>query len=195
MNTSGASEHARRRLWRLASASMLRSDRRAGFVSEGAWFWRRHRFHSGRVAAQRRIGSRALARAELLQREQPVALIEAEGRRWWWYRDRFYWEDDDLTAHDVVAFVAERDRRRRRRLEHAHAALQAERDGPPRREPIPRDVRLLVWRRDGGRCTECGGYFELQYDHVIPLAMGGATSVENLQLLCAGCNRDKGAAL
>jgi 5-methylcytosine-specific restriction endonuclease McrA len=25
--------------------------------------------------------------------------------------------------------------------------------------------------------------------------MGGATTAENLQLLCAGCNRDKGAAL
>ena len=194
MNSSGARAHARRRRVRLACRAMLRSDRNARFDSEG-WLGRRHRFRSGRLAAERPIGARALARAERLQREQPLALVEADGRRWWWYRDCFYWEDDDLTVEDVIALVAERERRRRRRLERAHAALHAERDPGPRREPIPREVRLAVWRRDGGRCTECGGDFELQYDHVIPVALGGATTAENLQLLCAGCNRAKGAAL
>jgi 5-methylcytosine-specific restriction endonuclease McrA len=124
-----------------------------------------------------------------------VALIEAEGRQWWWYRDCFYWEDDGLTAHDVMALVVERERRKARKLERAHAAMQQELNGSPRREPIPRDVRLGVWQRDGGRCVECGSDFELQYDHVIPFSMGGATTAENLQLLCAGCNRAKGAAL
>jgi len=194
MNSSGARAHARRRLLRLACGAMLRSDRHARFDSEG-WLRRRHRFRSGRLAAERPIGSRALARAERLQREQPLALVEADGRRWWWYRDCFYWEDDDLSVEDVIALVAERERRRRRRLERAHAALHAERGPAPRREPISREVRLTVWRRDGGRCTECGGDFELQYDHVIPVALGGATTAENLQLLCAGCNRAKGAAL
>ena len=194
MNSSGARAHARRRRLRLACRAMLRSDRNARFDSEG-WLGRRHRFRSGRLAAERSIGSRALGRAERLQREQPLALVEADGRRWWWYRDCFYWEDDDLTVEDVIALVAERERGRRRRLERAHAALHAERDPGPRREPIPREVRLAVWRRDGGRCTECAGDFELQYDHVIPVALGGATSAENLQLLCAGCNRAKGAAL
>ena len=62
-------------------------------------------------------------------------------------------------------------------------------------ERRPREVRLAVWQRDGGRCIECGSDFDLQYDHVIPFSMGGATTAENLQLLCAGCNRAKGAAL
>jgi 5-methylcytosine-specific restriction endonuclease McrA len=73
--------------------------------------------------------------------------------------------------------------------------MHQELNGAPRREPIPRDVRLAVWQRDGGRCVECASDFELQYDHVIPFSMGGASSVENLQLLCADCNRAKGAAL
>jgi 5-methylcytosine-specific restriction endonuclease McrA len=173
---------------------MLRTDRKAGFVTEGAWFWKRHRFQAAKHAAARPVGPRALAALERLQREQPVALIEAESRQWWWYRDRFYWEDDGLTAHDVMALVVERERRKQRKLERAHAALHQERNGVPRREPIPREVRLDVWRRDGGRCVECGSDFDLQYDHVIPFSMGGATTTENLQLLCAGCNRAKGAA-
>jgi 5-methylcytosine-specific restriction endonuclease McrA len=174
---------------------MLRTDRKAGFVTEGAWFWKRHRFRAAKLTAARALGPRALTQLGQRQREQPVALIEAEGRQWWWYRDCFYWEDDGLTAHDVMALVVERERRKARKLERAHAAMQQELNGSPRREPIPRDVRLGVWQRDGGRCVECGGDFELQYDHVIPFSMGGATTAENLQLLCAGCNRAKGATL
>jgi 5-methylcytosine-specific restriction endonuclease McrA len=30
---------------------------------------------------------------------------------------------------------------------------------------------------------------------VIPVALGGASTVENLQLLCGACNREKGADL
>jgi 5-methylcytosine-specific restriction endonuclease McrA len=174
---------------------MLSVDKRAGFATEGAWFWKRHRFQAGRHAAPRPLGPRALAALEQLQHEQPVALIEAEGRRWWWYRDAFYVEAEALEGHDVMALVLERERRKQRKLERAHAALHQELNGAPRREPIPRDVRLAVWRRDGGRCVECAGDFDLQYDHVIPFSMGGATTVENLQLLCAACNRDKGASL
>jgi 5-methylcytosine-specific restriction endonuclease McrA len=174
---------------------MLRTDRKAGFVTEGAWFWRRHRFQAAKHAAARPFGPRALAELAQRQRERAVALLEADGRRWWWYRDCFYWEDDGLSAHDVMALVVERERRKQRKLERAHAAMHRELNGGPRREPIPRDVRLAVWRRDRGRCVECASDFELQYDHVIPFSMGGATSVENLQLLCAGCNRAKGAAL
>jgi hypothetical protein len=174
---------------------MLRTDRKAGFVTEGAWFWRRHRFQAGGLASERPVGRHALAELEQLQREQPVALIQAEGRQWWWFRGCFYWEDDELTAADVMALVVERERRRQRKLERAHAALHRERNGAPRREPIPREVRLAVWQRDGGRCVECGSDFDLQYDHQIPFSMGGATTVENLQLLCAGCNRAKGDSL
>ena len=42
---------------------------------------------------------------------------------------------------------------------------------------------------------ECGSRFEIQYDHVIPLSLGGASTAENLQILCAPCNQAKGAQL
>jgi hypothetical protein len=41
-----------------------------------------------------------------------------------------------------------------------------------RREPISEDVRMFVWRRDGGRCVECGSNKNLEFNHVIPLAEG-----------------------
>jgi hypothetical protein len=56
-------------------------------------------------------------------------------------------------------------------------------------------ARQEVWERDGGRCVRCGSQQELQYDHIIPLARGGADSAENLQLLCASCAREKGDSI
>ena len=63
------------------------------------------------------------------------------------------------------------------------------------REPIPREMRRAIFERDGGKCAQCGSNFDLQYDHVLPVALGGATTIDNLQLLCGDCNREKGADL
>jgi 5-methylcytosine-specific restriction endonuclease McrA len=73
--------------------------------------------------------------------------------------------------------------------------LEVDQAAGPRREAIPRDIRRAVFERDGGRCVECEAAFDLQYDHVLPVAHGGATRVENLQLLCGACNRDKSASI
>jgi 5-methylcytosine-specific restriction endonuclease McrA len=173
---------------------VLREARNCAFVRQGSLLWRRHAFIVGvRVLGVLRPG--VYARAARAQMREPVLLLEAAGRRWWWYGDRFWWEDEGYEPRDVVALVADRERRTRRRLDRAHAALHQEHASAGRRAPLPRDVRLAVWRRDGGRCRECGNGFDLQYDHVIPLALGGATGVENLQLLCGDCNRAKGASV
>jgi 5-methylcytosine-specific restriction endonuclease McrA len=52
-----------------------------------------------------------------------------------------------------------------------------------------------VVERDGLRCVQCGAAEDLQFDHILPVALGGATSVENLQILCGDCNRAKSDAL
>jgi hypothetical protein len=140
-------------------------------------------------------GARRQRRLAAAVRMAPVAVAEGARRTCWWFEERFWWADDELDATDVLALVRERQRRRRRRLERAHAELAGVERQEPRRSHIGRETRLAVFARDGGRCADCGSHFDLQYDHVIPLALGGGSAVDNLQLLCADCNRRKGAAL
>lgn len=58
---------------------------------------------------------------------------------------------------------------------------------------IPRDVKIAVWKRDQGRCAECGSQSYLEFHHIIPPAKGGASSAPNVQLLCQTCYGTKGA--
>lgn len=68
---------------------------------------------------------------------------------------------------------------------------------PGRRDTrtIGQDIKAQVWQRDGGKCVECGDSHYLEFDHIIPLSRGGATSATNLQILCRACNRAKGARI
>jgi hypothetical protein len=128
----------------------------------------------------------------------PVLLNVPYGEpSYWFLRGRFYAADEWLTPDDVLALATERENRKRLSLERAHAALQMSHTLASRakRQPIPRDVKTWVWQRDGGRCVECGSRADLEYDHIIPLAMGGSNTERNLQLLCGPCNGRKGATL
>lgn len=57
---------------------------------------------------------------------------------------------------------------------------------------IPVDIRRAVLERDNYQCQQCGSNSYLELDHIIPRSRGGATSYENLQVLCHGCNMQKG---
>jgi len=57
---------------------------------------------------------------------------------------------------------------------------------------IPTAVKLAVWKRDSGRCTQCGATDNLHFDHIIPYSRGGSSLVvDNVQLLCARHNLSK----
>lgn len=174
---------------------MLREVKNGTWTVAGVWFWRRYVFCAGSVGHERGVRPAEYARMAAAQADGAVCVLTAERRSYWWASDRFYWEHDGLAAEDVRALVYERTRRAQRRLERAHAVLAQDAAVPARREPVPRDVRRAVFERDGGACVECGATFDLQYDHVIPVSMGGASTVGNLQILCAPCNQAKGAAL
>jgi len=174
---------------------MLREDRKAEFVRAGM-FGRKRRFKAGHSSAPLAVTKRRLHKMIERSREQPVALLEGEPDRWWLWRGRVFREDEGYGPDDVLALLTERDRRKQRQLDRAKATLSRERSADvAHRTAITRDVKLAVWERDGGRCTECSGDKLLEFDHVIPLARGGSNTERNLQLLCADCNRRKGDSL
>jgi 5-methylcytosine-specific restriction endonuclease McrA len=59
---------------------------------------------------------------------------------------------------------------------------------------VPAAVRREVWARDAGRCAFVGTHGRcdergfLEFHHVIPFAVGGATTAANLQLRCRAHN-------
>ncbi|MCL2116930.1 MAG: HNH endonuclease [Planctomycetaceae bacterium] len=60
--------------------------------------------------------------------------------------------------------------------------------------PSP-SVKERLYKEQKGKCNACGQDFEiwnLEIDHIIPVAKGGGDYYENYQLLCGSCNRIKG---
>ena len=58
------------------------------------------------------------------------------------------------------------------------------------------DRRPELYRHQGGRCAACKWRIPehaAEVDHIKPRSKGGADELANLQLLCGGCNRIKGA--
>lgn len=65
-----------------------------------------------------------------------------------------------------------------------------------RRRIIPSKVKLEVWKRDAGKCSECGATDELHFDHILPFSKGGTSLTSaNVQLLCARHNIAKSARI
>ena len=111
----------------------------------------------------------------------PQRLLEHGTKTIWWFRNAAIESDGDLSADDVRVLAMEAENKRRLRLEKAYAlaAMRNAVDHRATRQPIPQEVKLLVWQRDRGRCVECGVQSELEFDHIIPLAMGGSNTDRN----------------
>lgn len=176
-----------------SSSPQLRQDPNAGVISGRGFLFRKRYWFVGTCCPPVRLDANQLVAMRNTQHARPVSVTRNRTRRWWWFEDAFYWESAGYTDKDVLALVRDRERKAKRRLERAHTVLNAEQSLQRRRESIPRELRRAVFQRDGGRCRQCGADFDLQYDHILPFAKGGATTFENLQLLCGDCNREKGA--
>lgn len=76
-----------------------------------------------------------------------------------------------------------------------------QKNGVLRRLHIPDWAKRAVYFRDRGQCVLCQTdlsgarriWNDLNYDHIVPLRVGGLNDVSNLQLLCGTCNRAKSA--
>jgi len=89
----------------------------------------------------------------------------------------------------LIMDFEDKERRKFERLKNKFSLSQNE--IKRRREKIPENVRIAVWRRDEGKCVKCGRRDSLEYDHIIPLSKGGSNTVRNIELLCEKCNREK----
>jgi hypothetical protein len=114
------------------------------------------------------------------------------GRNYWLFQNSCYYETEGLDAHAVTALLTMRQRKLDKQVERArtYAATPTARETASR-QAIPDVVKMIVWERDRGRCVKCGAQTELQFDHVIPVALGGGNDEANIQVLCGPCNRRK----
>ena len=174
---------------------LVKEDQNAQFFSDrGGFLWRKRIWFAATGIKPTEFAAKELARLDVLRWDEPIPVICRGRMRWWWFGERFYSETEGYRGRDVKALVLQQQRRKERRLEHAHD-LMAMGEFSRTREPIPQAVRRLVFRRDGGRCVKCGRTKPLEFDHIIPLALGGASTVDNIQVLCTDCNREKGDSL
>ena len=63
------------------------------------------------------------------------------------------------------------------------------------RQEFKRAVKAAAWERCRGCCEGCGHQFQdgerEEYDHIVPDALRKNASLENCQVLCAGCHLEK----
>jgi 5-methylcytosine-specific restriction endonuclease McrA len=53
-----------------------------------------------------------------------------------------------------------------------------------------------LYLKQGGKCAVCRvrvGVKSYHRDHIVPLSRGGSNFISNIQILCPGCNMEKGA--
>lgn len=116
---------------------------------------------------------------------------QIKAKQFWIYKDKIYWENDGLDAESVKALADSRESKKQRKVEFLKGPDKKQKS----RRYIENDVKVAVWRRDNARCVKCGSNEDLEFDHIIPVSMGGSSTERNLQLLCERCNREKGADL
>ncbi len=117
---------------------------------------------------------------------------QIQGRTLWWSNQGLFWADSNINDEEIQLLLWDRHRKHGSRLDR----LRKIRDQKikieyAQRERIPDEVRSFVWERDEGRCVKCGSQEDLQFDHIIPVAKNGGNSIENIQILCGDCNRQK----
>lgn len=104
--------------------------------------------------------------------------------------------------HEILSgYVRDQDPEWFAEEEPAIAKLLLAKGGRLKRVAPPRWARRAVFFREQGHCAACGadltGLLDplpaAQFDHIVPLSMGGLNDVSNLQLLCQPCNREKSA--
>ncbi len=107
------------------------------------------------------------------------------------YEGALWTLDVDLPLWECTSVIDGMLRRERQRLDY----LKNGGTSINVRERIPEAVRNEVWRRDLGKCARCGSRDKLEFDHVVPVSLGGGNTARNIELLCESCNRAKSSSI
>lgn len=125
-----------------------------------------------------------------------VSRIATNGRHYWVFRDVVYSSVEKLNPDEIKVLLAAEEMKKEAKITRAIAkARRVEEIETGGRKPIPDDVKIFIWQRDKGRCVKCSSNQNLEFDHIIPIALGGSNTARNLQLLCEVCNRAKSDSL
>jgi 5-methylcytosine-specific restriction endonuclease McrA len=76
--------------------------------------------------------------------------------------------------------------------EHSDGTWSLHKFVQPARKKISTKQRRELIEAHGGCCAHCQGTDRLEIDHILPVSAGGRSNIENLQVLCFTCNREKG---
>lgn len=133
---------------------------------------------------------------EKIKENQPLRILRDSleyGEHAYLYKDAIYKFDRDYSDEEILLQILDFEDKERRKFERLKRKLDLTQqvDKAPKREIIPEEVRIAVWRRDEGKCSKCGSRKNLEYDHIIPISKGGSNTVRNIELLCEECNRKK----
>ena len=171
----------------------IREDHNAcWFVDRHGFLWRKRIWFAGTGTIPFEFDQELWKGLSELRYDEPVEVYSNGRRQWWWFGERFFYEDQNYSAKDVQALILQAERQHDTQLRRAHQVMALENwDLLQRREPIPEEVQRAIWQRDEGRCVKCGSSVMIHIDHLIPVALGGSNHPDNLQLLCANCNREK----
>lgn len=123
---------------------------------------------------------------------EPMKLL-VDGKYQWIFQGYIYEVKGHYSDEQIRLLILEDFDRERRYFEKLKAKFDETQPAESvyERPRIPENVRIEVWRRDGGKCARCGSRERLEYDHIIPISKGGSNTARNIELLCEKHNRSK----
>jgi hypothetical protein len=138
-----------------------------------------------------------------LQKKEPIKIedLSTTHKEFWLFReivltiDNGFLESSEEKITHIKHFVYKKTKRFNDICKEVERFERFEKMTPNLREQIALEVRMYVWRRDGGKCVQCNSNKNLEFDHIIPVAKGGNSTERNIQLLCLECNRKKSGTI